>query len=116
MPYFSENDLNEKVLKYILAMDPLKGITTRREQEQGPVLLYCYLSSSSFVIQDIGSLQESYTVKVFHFEPSPKILLPVSFLKQLFFLLGKYSFSININVPVFRISLNAACCFRENIS
>ena len=68
-------------------MDPLKGITTGKEHEQGPVLLYFYLSFSSFVIQDIGSLQESYTVKVFHFEPSPKLLLPVSFLKQLFFLI-----------------------------
>jgi glycosyltransferase involved in cell wall biosynthesis len=69
-------------------MDPLKGITTGKEHEQGPVLLYFYLSFSSFVIQDIGSLQESYRVKVFHFEHSPKLLLPVTFLKQLFFLIG----------------------------
>ena len=67
-------------------MDPLRSSNNwSRAQDGGPVLLYCYLSSSSFVIQDIGSLQESYTVKIFHFEPSPKILLPVSFLKQLFF-------------------------------
>jgi glycosyltransferase involved in cell wall biosynthesis len=68
-------------------MDALKIVTTSRAQDGRPVLLYCYLSSSSFVVQDIESLQESYTVKIFNFEPSPKILLPVSFLKQLFFLL-----------------------------
>ena len=74
-------------MKNHFAMDKLNAITDRRDQEGMPVLLYCYLSSSSFVVQDIESLQESYEVKLFHFEPSPKLLLPVSFLKQLFFLL-----------------------------
>jgi len=70
-------------------MIPQKEKIMRREQEKTPVLLYCYLSSSSFVVQDIESLQEAYKVELFHFEPSPKILLPLSFLKQLVFLLGK---------------------------
>ena len=69
-------------------MDHQKGTTNKIKQGSRPVVLYFYLSPSSFVVQDIESLQESYTVKLFLFEPSPKILLPLSFLKQLFFLLG----------------------------
>jgi glycosyltransferase involved in cell wall biosynthesis len=88
MPYFSENELNEKALENHFTMSKLNAIAGRRDQDGKPVLLYCYLSSSSFVVQDIGSLQESYALKLFHFDPSPKLLLPVSFLKQLFFLIG----------------------------
>ena len=69
-------------------MDELKAVINVNQEEKRPVLLYCYLSSSSFVVQDIKSLTGSIQVKLFHFKPSPKILLPVSFLKQLFFLLG----------------------------
>jgi glycosyltransferase involved in cell wall biosynthesis len=52
-----------------------------------PVLLYCYLSDSSFVIQDITSLQMDYIVKLFHFKSRHKILVPLSFLRQKLFLL-----------------------------
>ncbi len=52
-----------------------------------PVLLYSYLSASSFVIQDITSLQRDFTVKLFRFGIRHKILVPLSFLRQKLFLL-----------------------------
>ena len=52
-----------------------------------PVLLYFYLSDSSFVIQDIASLRIDYTLKLFRFHTKHKFLVPLSFLKQKLFLL-----------------------------
>lgn len=51
-------------------------------------LLYFYPLSSSFVVQDCNSFQEFYSVKSFTFQPSHKLLLPFSFLRQKFFLLA----------------------------
>jgi len=52
-----------------------------------PVLLYVYLSVSSFVNQDIKSFQEYYSVKLFSFQPKIKLFLPLSFIRQKLFLL-----------------------------
>jgi hypothetical protein len=73
----------------------ITDINTNNLKVKKPVLLYCYQSISSFVIQDITSLQMDYTVKLFRFQPRYKILLPLSFLRQKLFLLGNiYSSSI----------------------
>jgi glycosyltransferase involved in cell wall biosynthesis len=65
-----------------------------------PVLLYIYLSWSSFVNQDIKSLQENYSVKLFCFQPKYKLLLPVSFLRQKLFLI-KHLYSASILICQF---------------
>lgn len=52
-----------------------------------PVLLYSYISDSSFVIQDIESLRISYNVKLFRFRSQNKPLVPFSFIRQKIFLL-----------------------------
>lgn len=59
-----------------------------------PVLLYCYPVISSFVSQDIRSFREFYSVKEFRFQPSRKILLPVSFIRQKIFLLRNIRSSV----------------------
>jgi glycosyltransferase involved in cell wall biosynthesis len=50
------------------------------------VLLYCYLSTSSFVNQDISTLQIDFNVKLFLFKSRNKLLLPVVLLRQKLFL------------------------------
>ena len=67
-------------------MAELAEIINISARKRKPVLIYCYLSASSFVEQDIKWLREVYSVKLIHFKPLPKRLLPVSFLKQLFLL------------------------------
>lgn len=67
-------------------MEELTDNSDNRQVEEKPVMIYCYLSASSFVSQDIKTFQDFYSVKLFSFQPSNKLLLPVSFLKQLFFL------------------------------
>lgn len=52
-----------------------------------PCILFTYPISSSFIVQDINSLKEFYSVKEFRFQPARKILLPLSFLRQKIFLL-----------------------------
>jgi glycosyltransferase involved in cell wall biosynthesis len=51
-----------------------------------PILLYFYLSSSSFVLQDITTLKKKYNVRLFRFQPKYKIFLVYSFLLQSVFL------------------------------
>jgi len=68
-------------------MNDIIEILDFSEKENKPGLFYCYLSVSSFVEQDIKSFQESFSVKLFPFQPSHKLLLPVFFIKQLLFLL-----------------------------
>lgn len=58
-----------------------------------PVILFTYPVSSSFIVQDIDSFQEAYTVKKFRFQPSDKLLLPLSFIRQKIFLIFNISSS-----------------------
>lgn len=58
-----------------------------------PVILYIYPVSSSFIVQDIDSFREAYTVKQFRFQPPNKLLLPLSFIRQKFFLIFNISSS-----------------------
>ena len=64
-----------------------------------PVLLYFYLSDSSFVIQDIASLRIDYTLKLFRFHTKHKFLVPLSFLKQKLFLLRNIFSSSVCRIP-----------------
>jgi glycosyltransferase involved in cell wall biosynthesis len=60
-----------------------------------PVLLYFYLSASSFVNQDITTLQSDFNVKLFRFRIRRKALVPLNFLAQKLFLLRNiYSSSV----------------------
>jgi glycosyltransferase involved in cell wall biosynthesis len=72
------------------ATDDNKSINHKSEKE---VLLYFYLSASSFVNQDIKFLQEEFSVKLFCFQPRHKLLLPISFLRQKLFLIRQFSSS-----------------------
>jgi glycosyltransferase involved in cell wall biosynthesis len=64
----------------------MTGINHENPEVEKPLLLYCYLSDSSFVSQDISSLQIDYRVKPFLFHSRKKLLLPVLFLRQKIFL------------------------------
>ena len=76
-------------------MNEAGDINKRKPNVKKPVLLYIYLSSSSFVNQDIKSFQENYSVKLFCFQPKYKLMLPLSFLRQKLFLIRHlYSASI----------------------
>ena len=48
-------------------MRTVTSISHNNPDVQKPVLLYFYLSNSSFVIQDIDSLQTVFKVKLFLF-------------------------------------------------
>jgi glycosyltransferase involved in cell wall biosynthesis len=65
-----------------------------------PVLLYFYLSPSSFVNNDIDTLKTEYEVKLFLFEFKNKALVPISFLRQKLFLIRNI-FSCSILVCQF---------------
>jgi glycosyltransferase involved in cell wall biosynthesis len=69
-------------------MSVLTDINPDNSKVRKPVLLYSYLSASSFVIQDITSLQRDFTVKLFRFGTRHKVLVPLSFLRQKLFLLA----------------------------
>lgn len=71
-------------------MNAAEDIRNRETSMKKPVLLYVYLSKSSFVNQDIKSFQEHYSVKLFCFQPRHKLLLPLSFLRQKLFLAGNF--------------------------
>jgi len=58
-----------------------------------PVILYTYPVSSSFIVQDIDTFQEAYSVKEFRFQPSNKLLLPLSLIRQKIFLIFNISSS-----------------------
>jgi glycosyltransferase involved in cell wall biosynthesis len=74
-------------------MNTPKDMSQDFKKIRKPLLLYFYLSDSSFVIQDITTLRIDYRVKLFRFHIRHKFLVPLSFLEQKLFLLANISFS-----------------------
>jgi glycosyltransferase involved in cell wall biosynthesis len=71
-------------------MKEVEDILDQKQKLTKPVLLYVYLSMSSFVNQDIKSFQKQFSVKLFRFQPKHKLLLPISFLRQKLFLIKNF--------------------------